>query len=62
MRQETYRSGLYITVGVPRALWRRVKYEAWRRETAAKNLLIEALEAALARWEAETDAKIQKRG
>ena len=38
---------------VPRELWRQLKYEAWRRQTTAKKMLIEAIERAVERWRQE---------
>ena len=42
-----------VTVVVPRDLWRRLKYEAWRRQATVKSMLADALEQALERWEKE---------
>ena len=42
-----------VTVVIPRALWRRLKYEAWLRQATVKSMLAEALEHALERWKSE---------
>ena len=44
-----------VTVVVPRDLWRRLKYEAWRRQKTCKQMLTDALEQALGRWKKESD-------